>query len=126
MMYFTVTAVFSVFGFAAWADSHASVATTENAGMEESAAAVTENVDLDAAEKIFNRTCRACHGNKAQGVASYPKLSDKNPEYIADKLKTYRSGEKVGPNSVLMIQNAKDLSDEDIANLAVYVTTAFD
>ncbi|WP_336056659.1 c-type cytochrome [Nitratireductor sp. CH_MIT9313-5] len=85
-----------------------------------------DEVDLEAAEALFKKSCRACHGNKAQGVASYPKLSDKEPEEIVDKLVTYRAGEKIGPNSVLMIQNAKKLSDEDIAALAVYVTTAFD
>lgn len=86
----------------------------------------TAEVDLEAAEKIFHKSCRACHGNKAQGAASYPKLSDKEPEYIAEKLEIYRSGERIGPNSILMIQHAKKLSDEDIANLSVYVATAFD
>ncbi|MDW4499744.1 c-type cytochrome [Sulfitobacter sp. D35] len=90
------------------------------------AASGDADVDLAAAEKIFSKTCRACHGNKAQGVASYPKLSDKEPEQIAEKLRIYRSGEKIGPNSVLMIQHAKKLSDEDIEGLAVYVATAFD
>ena len=85
-----------------------------------------EAVDLEAAEKLFKKSCRACHGNKAQGVASYPKLNDKEPAYIAEKLETYRAGERVGPNSVLMINNARDLSDEEIDALAVYVTTAFD
>ena len=41
-------------------------------------------------------------------------------------LTRYRAGERIGPNSILMIQNAKKLSDDDIANLSVYVTTAFD
>ncbi|GFE51896.1 hypothetical protein So717_36490 [Roseobacter cerasinus] len=83
-------------------------------------------VDMAAAEKIFRKSCRACHGNKAQGAASYPKLSDKDPAYIAEKLEIYRSGERIGPNSILMIQHAKKLSDEDISNLSVYVATAFD
>jgi len=122
-----VIAALTVWGFSAWAESHAADSTTDPAGPDEAATfQTTKDVDLEKAEKIFKRNCRACHGNKAQGVASYPKLSDKDPEYIAEKLKTYRSGERVGPNSVLMIQNAKDLSDEDIAGLAIYVATAFD
>ena len=108
-------------GSIAWAESHATqAATTEEAGLTE------EAVDLAAAEEIFRKSCRACHGNKAQGAASYPKLSDKEPEYIAEKLERYRSGERIGPNSILMIQHAKKLSDEDIANISVYVATAFD
>ncbi|MEM8951354.1 MAG: c-type cytochrome [Pseudomonadota bacterium] len=81
---------------------------------------------MEAAETIFKKSCRACHGNKGQGAASYPKISDKEPAYIAEMLERYRSGEKIGPNSILMIQHAKTLSDEDIANLSVYVATAFD
>ncbi|MEL6618376.1 MAG: c-type cytochrome [Pseudomonadota bacterium] len=89
-------------------------------------ALVAENADFEAAQKIFKKSCRACHGNKAQGAASYPKLSDKDPEYIAEKLAIYRSGERIGPNSILMIQHAKKLSDQDIVNLSFYVANAFD
>ena len=85
-----------------------------------------EDVDLEAAEQVFRKNCRACHGNRAQGAASYPALSDKEPGYIAEKLEAYRAGTRFGPNSILMIQAAKKLSDADIANLSVYVATAFD
>jgi cytochrome c553 len=101
-------------------------AATDAAADAAETALVEQEVNLAAAEKIFRKSCRACHGNKAQGAASYPKLSDKEPEYIAEKLEIYRSGEKIGPNSILMIQPAKKLSDEDIANISVYVATAFD
>jgi cytochrome c553 len=91
------------------------------------AAEVTEaDLDPEAAKKIFSRSCRACHGNKGQGAASYPSLADKDPVYIVEQLKRYRAGEKIGPNSILMIQHAKKLSDAEIASLAVYVTTAFE
>lgn len=120
---FALSMAASLFGLAAWAESHAAAAEEAD---EVEAPAAMEDVDLEAAETLFSRNCRACHGNKAQGVASYPKLSDKTPDYIAEKLEIYRAGERVGPNSVLMIQNARDLSDQDIANLAAYVTTAFD
>jgi len=121
---YLLAALTSLYSFGAWADSHVAAAVEETEAAE--LTAMTEGVDLEAAESIFSRNCRACHGNKAQGVASYPKLSDKTPEYIAEKLKTYRAGERIGPNSVLMIQNAKDLSDEEINSLAAYVTSAFD
>jgi cytochrome c553 len=109
-------------GLPAWADSHAADATR---GAAEEAATGHE-VDLEAAAKIFQKSCRACHGNRAQGASSYPSLSDKDPEYIVEKLERYRAGERIGPNSILMIQHAKKLSDEDIASLSVYVTTAFE
>ena len=113
MLKFGIPAALAIaWGAAAWADGHGAEASGE--------------VDLEAAAEIFQKSCRACHGNKAQGAASYPKLSDKEPDYIAEKLRIYRSGEKIGPNSILMIQHAKKLSDEDIANISVYVATAFD
>lgn len=118
-----LTMLMIIYGFAARADSHATDTTTAE---DIETSTVEHVVDLEAAEKIFHKSCRACHGNKAQGAASYPKLSDKTPEYIAEKLKIYRSGEKIGPNSILMISHAKKLSDEDIANISVYVATAFD
>ncbi|THH38501.1 c-type cytochrome [Aliishimia ponticola] len=95
--------------------------TTDTAETE-----ATRQIDLEVAEKIFRKSCRACHGNKAQGAASYPSLSDKDPAYITERLERYRAGEKIGPNSILMIQHAKKLSDDDIASLSVYVTTAFE
>ncbi len=120
---YALTASIIFCSFSAWAGSDATdTATAEEAGT----VAMAQEVDLAAAEEIFRKSCRACHGNKAQGAASYPKLSDKEPENIAEMLERYRSGEKIGPNSVLMIQQAKKLSDEDIANLSVYVATAFD
>ena len=115
----TVFAV--VLASSAWADSHQTTA-----GDDAESAEMAPEVDLEAAERIFRKSCRACHGNKAQGAASYPKLSDKEPDYIAEMLGRYRSGERIGPNSILMIQHAKKLSDADIASLAVYVSTAFD
>ncbi len=109
------------------ADSHAPEVETDASELEDTQPVAMEaEVDLEAAAKIFKKSCRACHGNKAQGAASYPKLSDKDPDYIAEKLEIYRAGTRIGPNSILMIQAAKKLSDEDIANLSVYVATAFD
>ena len=108
----------ALFASAALAESHgdgASIALPDDA---EAAAA--------GAEPIFKRSCRACHGNNAQGAASYPGLADLEADYVAEKLVAYRAGERFGPNSIVMIQHAKPLSDEDIGNLAVYVTTAFD
>lgn len=123
MLRLTLTAtVLVAWGVAAWAGDKASEAKSTEGETSE----MTAEVDLEAAEKIFKKSCRACHGNKAQGASSYPSLSDKEPEHIVEMLERYRSGERIGPNSILMIQHAKKLSDEDIASLAEYITTAFE
>ncbi|MGK7653823.1 c-type cytochrome [Roseovarius sp. B08] len=89
---------------------------------------VTEEVrdaDVEAGESLYQSVCRNCHGPKAQGVASYPRLSDKDTGYLTNKLERYREGEKIGPNSMLMIPHAKNLSDQDILNITTYITTEF-
>ena len=69
--------------------------------------------DAAAGETLFQKTCKNCHGPKAQGMASYPKLSDKETDYVVMRLEQYRAGEKIGPNSMLMIPHAAKLSDEE-------------
>jgi len=75
-------------------------------------------------EAKFNMNCKQCHGPAGMGMASYPKVSGKDVEYTIDRLKRYRAGEEIGPNSALMIMMAKPLSDKDIENLAAYLKEA--
>ncbi|MBJ3763341.1 c-type cytochrome [Maribius pontilimi] len=105
-----------------WASSAHATEETEAAEATEA----TEMADAAAGEEIYQSVCKNCHGQKAQGMASFPKLSDKDFEYITMRLEQYRSGEKVGANSALMMPHAAELSDDDIANLAEYITTSFD
>ena len=80
--------------------------------------------DAVAGEARYKQTCINCHGTAGKGVASYPKISGKEISYTTSMLETYRDGIKVGPNSSLMIMMAKPLTDEEIANLAVYLKDA--
>jgi|TARA_B110000259_G_C13959943_1_gene380220 cytochrome c553 len=80
--------------------------------------------DAIAGKMRYNTTCINCHGPAGKGAASYPKISGKEIPYIIDKLETYRSGTKIGPNSGLMIMMAKPLTDEEIVNLAEYLKDA--
>ncbi len=82
--------------------------------------------DAHPAESLYQSVCRNCHGPTAKGMASFPRLSDKDAAYLVQRLEQYRAGEKVGPNSALMMPAAADLSDDDIAQLADYITTAFE
>ena len=104
----------------------AEAADTMGEATTEPGLADTLTADLAAGEEAYQAVCRNCHGPKAQGIASYPRLSDKEIDYIVDRLVRYRDGEKIGPNSMLMIPHAQDLTDQEIVDLAGYVTTAFD
>ena len=93
----------------------------------EEGASLNENVltgNSEAGEEIYKKSCISCHGAAGKGVASFPKVSGQEISYTTSKLETYREGIKIGPNSSLMIMNAKPLSDEDIANLAAYLKDA--
>lgn len=82
--------------------------------------------DVEAGEVLYQAVCKACHGPTAKGMASFPKLADKEVEYLAQRLIQYRAGEKVGPNSALMVPVASDLSDQDIADVSAYISESFD
>ena len=67
--------------------------------------------------------CAACHG--AQGNApldaSYPKLGGQYYDYIAHSLQMYRDGQRSGsPTADVMAAQAKNLTDQQIADLAAY------
>jgi cytochrome c553 len=81
--------------------------------------------DLAAGEARYGQTCANCHGKSGRGMASFPSLKGRDPGYIADRLTRYRAGEKIGPNALLMIPMASELTDEEIANLAAFVSTKF-
>lgn len=80
--------------------------------------------DAAAGDERYHKSCHACHGPAGKGAASYPKVSGNTVEYTREKLIAYRSGQKFGPNSALMISMAKPLSDEEIENLSVYLKDA--
>lgn len=84
--------------------------------------ATLQAADKAAGEALYAEACAQCHGPNGKGMASFPSLSGRDADYITSRLETYRTGEKVGSNSFLMIPNATDLSDDDIANLAAFIT----
>ena len=81
--------------------------------------------DISAGEAMYAQSCASCHGREGRGMASFPSVAGQNADYIAQRLRQYRAGERVGANSALMAPQARDLSDEDIANLAAYISEAF-
>jgi cytochrome c553 len=81
--------------------------------------------DAAAGEKRYMQNCVNCHAKTGKGVASFPSLAGRDADYISDRLMKYRAGEKVGPNSALMYSWAGNLSDDDIANLAEYISATF-
>ena len=78
--------------------------------------------DIEAGDERFHKNCHNCHGKAGMGVASYPKVSGLESSYIVDRLNRYRSGEKIGSNSGLMISMARKLTDEEIRICLLYTS----
>ncbi len=73
--------------------------------------------DPEAGRKKAAR-CQACHG--IDGVArmpNVPHIAGESELYLSKQLKAFRGGERRDPQMSLM---AKNLSDDDIADLAAY------
>lgn len=66
--------------------------------------------------------CSACHGATGGGGMG-PALAGQTVEYIAGRLRSYKAGETVGPQSGMMWGQAANLSETDIQDLAEYVKT---
>lgn len=71
----------------------------------------------------YEATCRLCHHRLGIGGKFTPAVAGRPEEWVAAMLVLYRSGTQVGPLTNLMAPWARDLSDEDIENLAAYVST---
>ena len=70
------------------------------------------------AGKSKSVTCAACHG--AEGISVnplWPNVAGQGAPYIVTQLKAFKEGARQDP---LMTSQAMMLSDEDMANLAVY------
>lgn len=70
------------------------------------------------AGKARSTVCASCHGqNGISFIPNYPNLAGQKEQYLAESLTAYRDGLR---NHMVMSPMAKNLSDEDIVNLAAY------
>ena len=66
--------------------------------------------------------CAACHGPNGGGGIG-PQLAGRDADYIIGRLTAYKANETVGAQSALMWGQAAMLSEEDMEDLAEYITT---
>ena len=63
-------------------------------------------------------TCNACHGAEGNSAnPTWPSIAGQNAPYLLAQMKAFKDGTRSDP---LMTSQAMLLSDEDMANLAVY------
>ncbi len=80
-------------------------------------------VDCHGAEKRYTAVCASCHGADGNNPLdpTYPKLGGQYHDYLEHALQAYRSGDRGGSvTSDLMANQAKALSDQQIADLSAY------
>lgn len=67
------------------------------------------------------QTCIACHGNDGVGIMpEYPNLAGQHEDYIANSLRSYKSGVRKNP---IMSGMAAPLTEQDIRALAKYYSS---
>jgi len=71
------------------------------------------------------KACAGCHGAKAEKVAlgKSKVLASLSKDEIISNMKGYRAGTFGGQMKVLMVNQAKNLSDADITAVADYIQT---
>ncbi len=77
--------------------------------------------DLVKGEASFTAVCAACHnadGNSA--IAANPKLARQHPEYRVKQRQEFKSGKR---NNAIMKGFATALSDDDMRNIAYWLTS---
>jgi cytochrome c553 len=78
----------------------------------------TAAADIAAGKAKAAEVCEACHGAGGNSTSQdFPKLAGQYPDYLAKALRDYKAGDRKNP---IMAGFAKQLSKQDIDNLAAY------
>ncbi len=76
--------------------------------------------DLVKGEQSYTAVCAACHGADGNSaIPANPKLAQQHPEYLVKQLHEFKDGKR---NDPVMKGFASALSDEDMRNIAYWVT----
>ena len=68
-------------------------------------------------------TCTVCHGPDLKGLGPVPAIAGRSPSYVARQLYDLQIGVRNGAWSDLMDAAVKDLTVEDIVNIAAYTAS---
>jgi cytochrome c553 len=79
------------------------------------------SADAKKGETLY-KACIQCHGEQGLGDKSQeaPRIAGQLDRYIVTSIKMFKSGERKNPKMLPFIKN---LSDQDIADLAAYVSS---
>jgi len=67
--------------------------------------------------------CSICHGENLLGLGEVPRIAGLHPIYIVRQLYNFKDGDRGGNSAALMKGVVANLNDEDILDLAAYVSS---
>lgn len=77
-----------------------------------------------AAGKAKAAACAGCHGaNGKSANPAFPNLAGQNAAYLESAIKAYKTGQRTGGQTSMMVGMVAPLSDADISNLAAYFSS---
>lgn len=95
-------------------------------------AALDEELDITAAQQLYRGgdrergipACMACHGpnGAGNGAAEFPALRGQHAAYTIAQLKAYRDGSRSTDRQSMMRSIAARMTDEDIEQIAHYIS----
>ncbi|TFY99016.1 c-type cytochrome [Ramlibacter humi] len=104
----------------AFAQAHGAAPAASAPAAAPAAQQAAAKPDAAEGEKRFTAVCAACHGADGNsGVPANPKLAQQHPEYIVKQLQEFKAGKRQSP---VMQGFASQLSDQDMKNIAAFVT----
>jgi cytochrome c553 len=65
------------------------------------------------------KSCASCHGDRAEGVAAFPRLAGQHADYVYRQLKIF--GTKLRPHGKLMKNETNGMTSAEMRAVAAYV-----
>ena len=78
--------------------------------------------DKAMSELYMKNGCSACHGIYAEGIGTTPKLMGRRADILKERLKDLKRGKTRSAFGTVMISFAKALSDDEIDQMAQYLS----
>ena len=74
-------------------------------------------------ELYMKNGCSACHGIYAEGIGATPRLIGRDANVLKERLRDLKKGKTRSAFGTVMVSFAKGLSDEEIDQMAEYLST---
>jgi len=77
----------------------------------------------DTMEQLYMKNgCNSCHGIYAEGIGAAPRLQGQREDLLIRRLNDLKKGKTRTAFGTIMISFAKSLSDEEVAEMARYLS----